>query len=404
MNEGKNTESAASLIDLDLGANGGVLAPKSFDELAAWVQKEQRFWDWVRTHSRNLSSPFVSQLFNGLDGAANSINSAANQPDPGRKTYELNNVSAHIRGVFQAGRFPHSSTPLAMRVEAYRKEAGDDAAIFFLAAHVLEPKGQQIEPRLPIQWRGWLDGLLDKNPPEKLRSIKAKAYEMTIESLRQRAETMISAKQQEIDVLQARFDSVSGQLADAASEAAKAFLLAQGARAEEFGQLRKTHEEAFAAIRKTYNEEMALRGPVNYWKEKIETHSKSARKFGWVVAALLVLGPLGLGGLAFLLFGDLSSGIAPPTWELAVFFGILLFLVWSTRLAVRNYLSHLHLQSDAQERVVMVKTYLALAEGGNVQTKDDRQIILHSLFRPATDGLVKDEGVPLSLADLLTRK
>lgn len=397
-------QGTTSLIHLDLGSNGGLLAPKSFDELIEWVQAEQRFWNWARAPSRFLQSHKFSQAFNGLDNATQSVNAAASQPDPARRIHELNNAVSHINSAFQSGGFPHSSTPLAKRVDAYRNEAGEEAAIYFLAAHVLEPSGQQVEPRQPIQWRGWLDGLLDKNPPEKLLSIKAEAYEEAIEKLRQRADTLISTKQQEIELLNAKFESISEQIAEAAGEAGRAFLVAQAARDQEFGDLRKAHEDAFSSIRKAYNEEMGLRGPVSYWEEKTGTHAEAAKRFGRIVAVMLVVGPLGIGALAWSFFGGLSEGATPPTWQLAMFFGLLLFVVWSTRLAVRNYLSHLHLQTDAQERVVMVKTYLALAEGGRVQTSEDRQIILHSLFRPASDGLVKDEGVPLSLADLITRQ
>ena len=89
--------------------------------------------------------------------------------------------------------------------------------------------------------------------------------------------------------------------------------------------------------------------------------------------------------------------------EVSIKPGAIQFAVWATRLAVRNYLSHLHLKADADERIVMVKTYLSLAEGGRVESAEDRQIILQSLFRPASNGLVKDEGVPLSFAEVLTR-
>lgn len=47
--------------------------------------------------------------------------------------------------------------------------------------------------------------------------------------------------------------------------------------------------------------------------------------------------------------------------------------------------------------------YLSLMEGDQLSGKEDRQLILQALFRPASDGIVKDEGVPFSLAEVLTR-
>ncbi len=64
---------------------------------------------------------------------------------------------------------------------------------------------------------------------------------------------------------------------------------------------------------------------------------------------------------------------------------------------------HLHLLTDAGERVVMVQTYLSLTEGDHLASKEDRQLILQVLFRPAADGIVKDEGMPFSLAEAFTR-
>ena len=51
----------------------------------------------------------------------------------------------------------------------------------------------------------------------------------------------------------------------------------------------------------------------------------------------------------------------------------------------------------------MARTYLSLLEGDRLASKEDRQLILQALFRPASDGIVKDEGVPFSLAEVLTR-
>ncbi len=80
-----------------------------------------------------------------------------------------------------------------------------------------------------------------------------------------------------------------------------------------------------------------------------------------------------------------------------------LFTIWGVRLVVRMFLSHIHLATDAAERVVMVKTYLSLIEGDRVKSVEDRQLILQALFRPASDGIVKDEGIPPSFLELLTR-
>ena len=94
----------------------------------------------------------------------------------------------------------------------------------------------------------------------------------------------------------------------------------------------------------------------------------------------------------------------PDAWRIAMVVLVGVFALWGARLIVRMFLSHLHLLTDAAERVVMVKTYLSLLEGDQLADKEDRQLILNALFRPAADGIVKDEGIPPSMLEFLTRQ
>jgi hypothetical protein len=51
----------------------------------------------------------------------------------------------------------------------------------------------------------------------------------------------------------------------------------------------------------------------------------------------------------------------------------------------------------------MLKTYLSLLESERLPSDDDRKLILQSLFRPASDGIVKDEVIPHPALDALTK-
>ena len=55
------------------------------------------------------------------------------------------------------------------------------------------------------------------------------------------------------------------------------------------------------------------------------------------------------------------------------------------------FLNHQHLGTDAAQRVTMVQTYLALIESDKLPKDEDRKLILQSLFRPGSDGIVKDD-------------
>ncbi|MGY8624155.1 DUF6161 domain-containing protein [Chromobacterium violaceum] len=78
------------------------------------------------------------------------------------------------------------------------------------------------------------------------------------------------------------------------------------------------------------------------------------------------------------------------------------FCFWVVRIGVRFMLSHIHLENDAAERETMAKTYLALLRRGKIR-EEELGIVLGALFRPTGDGIVKDEGVPPSVMESLTK-
>lgn len=68
-------------------------------------------------------------------------------------------------------------------------------------------------------------------------------------------------------------------------------------------------------------------------------------------------------------------------------------------------MSEHHLGVDARSRESMAHTYLALLDNDGATDEKDRAIVLAALFRPVTDGLVKDDALPLiSPAAILSRQ
>jgi hypothetical protein len=88
---------------------------------------------------------------------------------------------------------------------------------------------------------------------------------------------------------------------------------------------------------------------------------------------------------------------------IAVVAVLVTIILWMLRLVVRLFLSQQHLGADARERTAMVKTYLALKEAGVAPKDGDLTPVLVALFRPSSDGIVKDEAMPPVLAEILTR-
>ena len=404
---------APPLFTLDLNDNGGCLAPTNHDELIRWIQTEHDFWNWLQKRNygnhENFQREALTQISEALNAAQQSLQHSQSTPPQSQRELhsnrELEISRDRIQQAFQQRKLPHSSTPMAKRVEAYRKDAGDQAASYFLAVSMSSANRQpQFQPFELAAWRGLVEGLQERfQMPQAATEGKNAAADQSFDQLRTKVEQLLAEKTLVYNTLHRDYESLAESIRSAAGDQATGFETAQGLRQSEFNQLKAAHEQAMEALRQTFREELALRAPAEYWKEKLKGHLRWA----WVS-----------GGLSFLGIGSAAAGLslqihellnktpintAPETWRLAVLALVGVFTVWALRLVVRMFLSHLHLLTDAGERVVMVQTYLSLLEGDHLASKEDRQLILQALFRPATDGIVKDEGIPFSLAEALTR-
>jgi Family of unknown function (DUF6161) len=97
-----------------------------------------------------------------------------------------------------------------------------------------------------------------------------------------------------------------------------------------------------------YNEKLALRAPAEYWDDKATHHERRGRLWGFLVGLCFVIG----GTAVIVLANALLNDTRPPLWRIAAVGLLATLVVWITRLFVRVMLSHLHLATDAAERVV----------------------------------------------------
>lgn len=159
-------------------------------------------------------------------------------------------------------------------------------------------------------------------------------------------------------------------------------------------------------LTETYERHMQLAGPMSYWKGKAKIHEKRAKNLRlWAIG-------VGIAGVIIMLVA--AQNLLPwhhpadaiPWRPIGLFLIVSTFALWMLRLVVKLLLSNIHLSVDAQERVVMINTFMALirrpqsAEG---LKKEDIAIVLAPIFRPSTTGVIKDDGGPTSLGEFLTR-
>ncbi len=179
-------------------------------------------------------------------------------------------------------------------------------------------------------------------------------------------------------------------------------------------EAKKSVEQAMEAAISAFREEQAFKEPVALWKEKQTEHEESAktyfRRFCWglgIIIAVTIGVVVGLALFPSILDHVLSPvGCDPTTPEtcqgfsirgLIVTGGILTaftVLLWFTRLQMKLYLAERHLALDARERQAFSQTYIGFLgeEGATEDAKDQRALVYAALFRPSSDGTVREDG------------
>lgn len=407
MSEVDSSPPAAPLFTLDLKENGGLFAPTSLAEVSAWIQREMSFWSWLNgSRAGGNHDQGIKQAINQLNQAQNTVNQAHQYKDSNPQHYQqqLTGIRSQLEEVFLRQQLPLSSTPLAKRIELYRKEAGDHPASFFASVFVPPQQGHHFQPQELVGWRGLIEGLIERyglaSAPAKGRK---QAAEQSFEQLRVKAEALLGDKTTAYDALHRGYSELAEAIKAAANQQQADFDNAQTQRGGDFEKLVDEHKRQMESLRQTYEVAIALRAPVSYWEGKRKSHTTQAKWTGGLSFAGIAGAAGGLGWMIHDLIRPAGTGTAPETWRVALLAMVGVFTVWGIRLIVRMFLSHLHLATDADERVVMTQTYLALLDGKHLPDNEDRKLILQALFRPTSDGIVKDEGVPFSLAEALTR-
>lgn len=156
---------------------------------------------------------------------------------------------------------------------------------------------------------------------------------------------------------------------------------------------------------KAYQEQVKLKSPKAYWE-------KIAKRNGWGFAVYAAI----IGGAGYFTYWVLyhlavdewgifsspreASGIVLSkelsSAQIATFALVILFAVWLLRIQTRLMLGHAHVRADALERVAMIDTYVSMVRDGDIKDEKERVVLLGSLFRPSTTGIVKDDASPFT--------
>lgn len=388
--------------------------------LTAWIRREASAWQWLFVVPP-LIDPEAIAPYIRLQRLANTLTAVLGEE--GEASVVRPEWVSKLEVIFDDERLVLSSTPKGKRVLAALGKNPELAAhllAYFLGRLTAFDSQVAVEAavagslfdhgvrgnvdaernalqRLRDEWRNIIDDARSQHEASPARfEVLASQIDAEFSRYRQHATEASELLNSELQKLQRGREQLGTILGEKIAEyrdqadGIAERLLSQGADAE-----RELHQ-----LVATYNEHMALKAPVSYWEENRETHRSSAKTY---LKSLAVTAPIGLAGLLLLGWFLVGRDKDPHPGRMILFFAVAGMIVWGLRILVRLYLSHVHLETDARERIVMAKTYLALrSEGVDAQDRE-RSIVMETLFRPAATGIINDDAAPVSAVELVSR-
>lgn len=433
-------------MSVDFGEQGGRFEWKTADEVIAWMNQLRDQWGWISGIGHSPTNQVWNVIANGLNEPIGNVQQAQNyrnqgQPQAGEE--QLTIARSLLENFIKPNPWLLPGNAQRRFVEEI-KESGK-----LLEAGLIVANWRQIDLSGPpirqvvwalMQWELYERGIKDRVKSES-GALKRLAGDM---------QTTLTGYQETERSQTARFDALYSQIAEQSSGQQGEFETAQTARDAEWKEKVEETQRELDALKDAYDKHMSLAAPVEYWEGKRKKHGR------WTVSSFvaIVVCMIGVGLILHSELRDISKAVeankgvvvaaktainqaskdlkqdplaspgapagdatkevpASPsiqgfletaaTWKIGSFVLLATLCFWFIRLLVRIFLSNLHLENDAAERVTMAKTYLALIRDSALPRGENISTILAALFRPSGDGIVKDEGLPPTAMEWMTR-
>jgi len=174
-------------------------------------------------------------------------------------------------------------------------------------------------------------------------------------------------------------------------------------------KFRKKSQDDIDNIQSSYRSKVELDEPIKYWSIRAnQLQTKGNRLLGGIISvSLLFAFPIYL--LLWHTPADLMESIfngdkgAAIRWSIVFVIFISIYFIIA-RALLKFMFSNYHLARDAEERENLTYLYLSMIEKGAID-KEERKIILQSLFSRADTGLLKEDSAPTmpNISSLITK-
>jgi hypothetical protein len=395
------TDTAAPFFEIELKSKKK-LTFDTIDQLGTWLEKEWTAWSWLQKVDQNIGPTVVA-----LGQRIRNSNSLRNQV---KQWQQPENVSVEQKEKFRAAFASHfgsadtifSDDPIAIICGDIAHRISSKAGAGALATFLNINCNVDLEVlRGSLEFLLYRDGI-KPNSPELVQQTISSLVSTANEDAQKRRATLA-----ELTAETREFLSACG------AEQTKSATEFEGRTTTSMGILKRDVDKAVASIKETeaaYRDQMTLQAPVEYWQTKAASHSKDVEGSRSRLINFTIFGTAGL-IILLITLAFFASWTAPDksTDSIAIYLKFaaagavaITIAFWIARVLLRIYLSDRHLLTDAEERVAMIKTYLALNIAGRVESAD-RALVLAPIFRSAADGIVKEEGPDASFAGVIAR-
>ena len=147
-------------------------------------------------------------------------------------------------------------------------------------------------------------------------------------------------------------------------------------------------------LEETYKNKLSLEAPEKLWNERAVEHQKQATRWtyfliGAVLALIFTL------VLLVIVIHDYSLNIIkkdlPFISESFILISVISFFIYIIRVLIKIVMSNHHLATEYKQKAALTRFYQALTKAGTNIDKDERLIIINSLFGKVETGLVKTD-------------
>lgn len=148
-------------------------------------------------------------------------------------------------------------------------------------------------------------------------------------------------------------------------------------------------------LEETYKNKLSLEAPEQLWNERAEEHKQ--RAINWTIFLIFAVSVL-ICSLVFLVLAihNYSSKISkdiPFISESFILISVISFFVYIVRVLIKIVMSNHHLATEYRQKAALTRFYQSLTYAGTDIDKEERLIIINSLFSRVETGLVKTEAL-----------